>query len=174
MGSTSHYPIPYTPAYTRRLTKAQPTNILGPTDTPDQCPPADDVTHLPSPAYKLSKQKRRTPLEPDQPPSPPKQIRLRLLQPPNTIPQYQVLLPVYETSGCSSQGFSWSPSNKYLNRSKLASTRLCNNHIIIIIIICTSMYPHKADCANSSGDIKSQVIRPYGVGIVCLKSFELC
>ena len=39
---------------------------------------------------------------------------------------------VYDTSGCSSQGFSWSPSNRYLNRSKLASTRLCNNHIIII------------------------------------------
>ena len=34
---------------------------------------------------------------------------------------------VYDTSGCSSQGFSWSPSNRYLNRSKLASTRLCNN-----------------------------------------------
>ena len=28
-----------------------------------------------------------------------------------------------------SQGLSWSPSNRYLNRSKLASTRLCNNHI---------------------------------------------
>jgi len=39
---------------------------------------------------------------------------------------------VYDTSRCSSQGFSWSPSNRYLNRSKLASTRLCNNHIIII------------------------------------------
>ena len=36
---------------------------------------------------------------------------------------------VYNTSGCSSQGFSWSPSDRYLNRSKLASTRLCNNHI---------------------------------------------
>ena len=34
-------------------------------------------------------------------------------------------------SGCSSQGFSWSPSNRYLNRSKLASTRLCNNHIML-------------------------------------------
>ena len=41
---------------------------------------------------------------------------------------------VYDTSGCSSQGLSWSRSNRYLNRSKLASTRLCNNHIIIIII----------------------------------------
>ena len=38
---------------------------------------------------------------------------------------------VYDTSGCSSQGLSWSPSNRYLNRSKLASTRLCNNHIFI-------------------------------------------
>ena len=36
---------------------------------------------------------------------------------------------VYDTSGCSSQGFSWSSSNRYLNRSKLASTWLCNNHI---------------------------------------------
>ena len=36
---------------------------------------------------------------------------------------------VYDTSGFSSQGFSWSPSNRYLNRSKLASTRLLNNHI---------------------------------------------
>ena len=35
------------------------------------------------------------------------------------------------TSGCSSQGFSWSHSNRCLNRSTLASTRLCNNHIII-------------------------------------------
>ena len=33
----------------------------------------------------------------------------------------------YDTSGCSSQGFSWLPSNRYLNRSKLASTRLCSN-----------------------------------------------
>ena len=34
----------------------------------------------------------------------------------------------------SSQGFSWSPSNRYLNRTKLelAATRLCNNHIIIM------------------------------------------
>ena len=38
---------------------------------------------------------------------------------------------VYDTSGCSSQGFSWSPNNRYLDKSKLASTRLCNNHIII-------------------------------------------
>ena len=38
-------------------------------------------------------------------------------------------------SGCNFQGFSWSPSNGSLNRSKLASTRLCNNQIIIIIII---------------------------------------
>ena len=36
-------------------------------------------------------------------------------------------------SECSSQGFSWPPSNRYLNRSKLASTRLCNNHIIIYL-----------------------------------------
>ena len=28
---------------------------------------------------------------------------------------------VHDTSGCSSQGFSWSPSNRYLSRSKLAS-----------------------------------------------------
>ena len=42
---------------------------------------------------------------------------------------------VYDTSGCSAQGFSWSPSNRSLNRSKLASTRLCNNHIIIIIVL---------------------------------------
>ena len=41
------------------------------------------------------------------------------------------MLLVYDTSGCSPQGFSWSPSNRYLNRSKLASTRLCNNHIIL-------------------------------------------
>ena len=32
------------------------------------------------------------------------------------------------TSGCSSQGSSWSRSNRHLNRSKLAPTRLCNNH----------------------------------------------
>ena len=38
----------------------------------------------------------------------------------------------YDTSKCSSQGFSWSPSNRYLDRSKLASTRLCNNHIIML------------------------------------------
>ena len=38
------------------------------------------------------------------------------------------------TSGCSSQGFSWSPSNRYLNSSKLASTRLCNNHIYYLIL----------------------------------------
>ena len=38
---------------------------------------------------------------------------------------------VHDTSGCSSQGFSWSPGNRYLNGSKLASTRLRNNHIII-------------------------------------------
>ena len=42
-----------------------------------------------------------------------------------------VVLGEHGPSGCSSQGFSWSPSNRYLNRSKLASTRLCNNHIII-------------------------------------------
>ena len=35
---------------------------------------------------------------------------------------------VYDTGGCSSQGFSWSPSNRYLIRSMLASTRLCNDH----------------------------------------------
>ena len=41
--------------------------------------------------------------------------------------------PIYDTSGCSSQGFSWSLRNRYLNKSKLASTRLCNNHIIIFL-----------------------------------------
>jgi len=47
---------------------------------------------------------------------------------------------VYDTSGCSSQGFSWSPSDKYLNRSKLASTRLCNNHITILLLChCVSL-----------------------------------
>ena len=35
---------------------------------------------------------------------------------------------VFDSSGCSSQCISWSLSNRYLNRSKLASTRLCNNH----------------------------------------------
>ena len=45
---------------------------------------------------------------------------------------------VYDTSKCSSQGFSWSPSHRSLNRSKLASTRLCNNHIIIIAKSCGS------------------------------------
>ena len=44
---------------------------------------------------------------------------------------------VYDTNGCSSQGFSWSPSNRYLNRSKLASARLCNNHTIIISLQTT-------------------------------------
>ena len=44
------------------------------------------------------------------------------------------IIPLMQASdGCSSQGSSWSPSNRYLNRSKLASTRLCNNHIIIAI-----------------------------------------
>ena len=38
---------------------------------------------------------------------------------------------VYDTSGCNSQDISWLPSNRYLNRSKLTSTRLCSNHIII-------------------------------------------
>ena len=52
------------------------------------------------------------------------------------------MLLVYDTSGCSSQGFSWSPSNRYLDRSKLASTRLCNSHIIMSLAsiwpqICT-------------------------------------
>ena len=34
---------------------------------------------------------------------------------------------VYDTSGCSSQGISWLPTCRYLNRSTLASTRLCNS-----------------------------------------------
>ena len=38
------------------------------------------------------------------------------------------------TSGCSSQGFSWTPIYRYLNRSTLASTRLCHNHIIIMTV----------------------------------------
>jgi len=47
---------------------------------------------------------------------------------------------VYDTSGCSSQGLSWSPSYRYLNRSKLASTRLCNNHIIYYADLPTPAY----------------------------------
>ena len=41
--------------------------------------------------------------------------------------ELSLMLLVHDTSGCSSQGLSWSPSNRYLNRSKLASTRSCNN-----------------------------------------------
>ena len=44
---------------------------------------------------------------------------------------------VYDTSGCSSRGVSWSPSNRYLNRSQPASTRLCDNHIIMSCL-CSS------------------------------------
>ena len=73
---------------------------------------------------------------------------------------------VNDTSGCSSQGLSWSPSNRYLNRSKLASTRLCNNHIYvasfrrsistIYLVVCCSaplrpamIYCDTHDCAAS-------------------------
>ena len=49
-------------------------------------------------------------------------------EPPQT-PSNSLMQLIYGTSGCSSQGFSWSLSNRYLHRSKLASTRLCNNHI---------------------------------------------
>ena len=61
----------------------------------------------------------------------------------------------YDTSGCSSQGFSWSPSNRYLNRSKLASTRLCNNHIICdsvgfrVLRPGIKWWPSWADCYNN-------------------------
>jgi len=64
-----------------------------PTNTTDQSPPTDDVTHLSQRAHKNSNYKRRAPLEPDQPPSPPKRLRLTLLQTPNSISQYQVLHP---------------------------------------------------------------------------------
>ena len=56
----------------------------------------------------------------------------------------------YDTSGCSSQGLSWSPSNRYLNRSKLASTRLCNNHTISIKPRkCSSWYPSSYPAATN-------------------------
>jgi len=42
----------------------------------------------------------------------------------------KLTLLVYDTSGCSFQGISWSPGYRYLNRSKLASTRLRDNHIM--------------------------------------------
>ena len=41
------------------------------------------------------------------------------------------MLLVYDTSGSSFQVFSWSPSTRYLKRSKLASTRLCSKNIIV-------------------------------------------
>ena len=43
---------------------------------------------------------------------------------------FKSTLLVYDTSGCSSQGVSWSPSNGCLNKSKQASTQLIYNHII--------------------------------------------
>ena len=53
----------------------------------------------------------------------------------------------------NSQGFSWSPSNTYLNRSKLASTRLCNNHIITMhLLFCTPLTPRLHFLAMCPGE----------------------
>ena len=69
-------------------------------------------------------------------------------------------------SGCSSQGFSWSPSNRYLNGSKLASTRLCNNHIINDIHCCRSILaPLNTQGCVQEWHLINQIINAVGRGM---------
>ena len=68
---------------------------------------------------------------------------------------------VYDTSGCSSQGFSWSPSNRYLNRAKLAKQDYVTT-ILFIEVLNTAMYTPclAVNNAGYSGDVWDQQPAP--------------
>ena len=96
----------------------------------------------------------------------------------------------YDTSGCNSQGFSWSPSNRFLNRSKLASTRLCNNHIIYLEHLASNetggagptlapfsdeeQLPLGAVVRDSNGRCDGVIVAPQRVRYECICNFRRC
>ena len=54
------------------------------------------------------------------------------------------------------QGISWPPSNRYLKRSKLASTRLCNKYLL---------YTSQAVMAVGDGGNDFELVLNCGVGV---------